>query len=65
MYFPEGLEYVNITTRGVIFGFMSSKGSINNIETVSVVNLTGILSDSPGIHSIQITSTESGVSISE
>ena len=65
VYFPDGLTSFNITSRTIIFGYTTKKGVFQNIEAVSIVNITGNLSVTPGIHYIEIQSNGGLVSIGE
>ncbi len=62
--FPERIEYINITSRIIIFGYRTAKNHIQEILAVSQVNLTGNISNNPGIHYIVIESSGDVVSIS-
>ena len=62
--FPERIEYINITSRIIIFGYRTAKNHIQEIISVSQVNLTGNISNNPGIHYIVIESSGDVVSIS-
>ena len=55
-YFPEHIEYINLTSRTIIFGLRTSKNNIQQIIAVSQVNITGNISIKPGIHHIEISS---------
>jgi uncharacterized protein (UPF0333 family) len=54
VYFPERIEYVNITSRTIIFGYRTAKNNIQDVVSVSLVNLSGNISAKPGIHYIEI-----------
>jgi hypothetical protein len=45
--------------------YMTKKGAIHTIDAVSLVNLTGNLSEKPGIHNIEIESAGGVVLIRE
>ena len=62
--FPERIEYINITSRIIIFGYRTAKNNLQEILSVSQVNLTGNISTNPGIHYIVIESSGDVVSIS-
>lgn len=56
-YFPEHIEYINISSRTLIFGLRTSRNNIQQIISVSSVNMTGNISIKPGIHYIEVTSS--------
>jgi len=64
-FFPEGIRYVILTGNEIMFGIMNSNGIIEEIYSVSQVNVTGNLSTSSGLHYITIEAYQGKVVISE
>ncbi|MBT3720111.1 hypothetical protein HN789_05215 [archaeon] len=64
-FFPDNIEYINFTSRTVIFGYKTSSNTIREMMSVSQVNITGSLSTEPGTHYIEIVSLGDEVSITE
>jgi hypothetical protein len=64
-YLPEGINSFNITSRAVLIRYITKKGIQHNIEAVSLVNVTGNVSVTPGIHNIEIESSGGLVLVSE
>ncbi len=64
-YLPDKVEYVNITDRTVIFGYRTVENTVQEIISVSQVNITGNITTDPGIHYIEIESTGDIVLIRE
>lgn len=56
-YFPEKLEYINISGRTIRSGYRSSENLAYELFEVSAVNITGNISVSPGPHIIEITAS--------
>ena len=64
-YFPEKIEYINLTNREVVFGYRTASNNIQEAIAISQVNITGSLSTEPGIHYIIIESSGDVISITE
>ncbi len=64
-YFPDKVEYVNFTNREVIFGYRTTTNNIQQIISISQVNISGSLSTEPGTHYIIIESSGDEISITE
>ena len=65
VYFPEHIESVNISSRSVIFGYRTSRNILQEMISVSQVNITGNISSDPGIHYIKLESSGGYVSITD
>jgi hypothetical protein len=63
--FPEHIENIQISGRSIIFSYRTATNKVDNMEIVSLVNVTGTLSPKAGIHYIQIEASGDEVSISE
>ncbi len=64
-YFPEKIEVITIGSRTIAFNYRTAKGTLHRIESVSLVNISGNISDNPGVHYIGIESTGGGVLITD
>jgi len=56
VYLPNRIEKVNITGRTVIFRYKSDNNNLLDIVSVSQVNISGNISNKPGVHYIEIES---------
>lgn len=64
-YFPERIEYINISNREIVFGYKTAKNNIQEAISVSQVNISGNISTEPGTHYITIESTGDEVLITD
>ncbi len=64
-YVPEGVTSFNISSRSILIKYMTKKGREHNIEATTLVNVTGNLSITPGIHNFEIESSGGVVLIRE
>ena len=63
--FPERIQEIVIENRTILFRYMNSKNTIQDVLVLSMVNLTGNLSVSPGIHYIHVIADGGFVKINE
>lgn len=64
-YFPERIEYITISDREVVFGYMTTSGTVQEAISISQVNISGNLSIKPGIHYIVVESSGDEVLIAD
>ena len=60
----ERVEFISITSRTLIFEYKTIKNTLQNITVTSQVNISGSISEKPGIHYINIAADSGGVYIS-
>jgi|SaaInlStandDraft_4_1057021.scaffolds.fasta_scaffold186597_1 hypothetical protein len=61
--FPNNIEFVNITHDSITFTYNNARNKLQYITIVSAVNLTGNISNKPGIHAMEIISEGDEVSV--
>ncbi|MFH2020350.1 MAG: hypothetical protein ABIJ34_02985 [archaeon] len=64
-YFPEHIKFINISRNEILFGIVDSNGIINEIYSVSQVDVTGDLSTDSGLHYIIIEASQGTAVIKE
>ena len=62
-FLPEMIESINITQRTITFRYKTLKNTLNDMTSVSLVNITGNISSEPGIHYIEVEASGGEVSI--
>jgi uncharacterized protein (UPF0333 family) len=64
-FFPDRIESINITKRTITFRYRSLRSTLHDLTSVSLVNITGNISVSPGIHYIEVIASGGEVSIKD
>ncbi len=60
---PSGIVDISIAGRALVFTIVNSEGVSQQMVFTSLVNMTGNMSSSSGVHNIVISATDQGVEI--